>query len=99
MSNLQTPTANDTLPTLSTAELTQVAGGDGQNPPAKVDGRDVVETGAAATKAALRPWSLLGNVPDAVDRLRRTDRVGGNLGDRALDAFTGVFGIDPLKKR
>jgi hypothetical protein len=41
----------------------------------------------------------LGNAPDAFNRVTRTDRVGNNLGDRLLDGFTGLFGIDPLKKR
>ena len=42
---------------------------------------------------------MLGNIPDAVNRVTRTDRVGNNLGDRVLDGFTGLFGIDPLKPR
>jgi hypothetical protein len=80
-------------------DLRSVRGGDGQNPPQRVDGRDVAEVTGAAVKATLNPLSLLGNVPDAVNRVTRTDRVGGNLGDRLVDGFTGLFGIDPLKKR
>jgi hypothetical protein len=80
-------------------DLHMVCGGDGQNPPQKVDGRDVAEVAGAAVKATLSPLSLLGNVPDAVNRVTRTDRVGNNVGDRLLDGFTGLFGIDPLKKR
>ncbi|HEY6173002.1 MAG TPA: hypothetical protein VIX73_01110 [Kofleriaceae bacterium] len=80
-------------------DLRTVRGGDGQNPPQKVDGRDVAEVTGAAVRSTLNPLSLLGNIPDAVNRVGRTDRVGNNLGDRLLDGFTGLFGIDPLKKR
>jgi len=98
MSNLQINASQDLAP-IASHELAQVAGGDGQPPPARVDGRDVVEAGAAATRATLRPWSLLGNVPEAIHRVSRTDRVGNSWSDRALDGFTGLFGIDPLKPR
>jgi hypothetical protein len=70
-----------------------------QNPPQRVDGRDVAQVTGAAVKATLNPLSLLGNIPDAVNRVSRTDRVGQNLGDRLIDGFTGLFGIDPLKPR
>jgi hypothetical protein len=80
-------------------DLRSVRGGDGQNPPARVDGRDVAEVTGAAVRSTLNPLSMLGNVPDAIGRVTRTDRVGNNLGDRLLDGFTGLFGIDPLKKR
>ena len=50
--------------------------------------------GAVATVNARRD-----NVPDAVNRVTRTDRVGNNVGDRLLDGFTGLFGIDPLRPR
>jgi hypothetical protein len=78
-------------------DLRMVCGGDGQNPPQRVDGRDVAEVTGAAVRSTLNPLSLLGNVPDAVNRVTRTDRVGNNIGDRLLDGFTGLFGIDPLK--
>jgi hypothetical protein len=88
---------------IASQDLHMVCGGDGQppaqNPPQKVDGRDVIDVTKAATKSTLNPLSMLGNVPDAVNRVTRTDRVGNNLGDRLLDGFTGLFGIDPLKKR
>jgi len=84
---------------IASSDLHIVCGGDGQNPPQKVDGRDVIDVTKAAVKSTLNPLSMLGNVPDAVDRVTRKDRVGSNLGDRMLDGFTGLFGIDPLKKR
>ena len=84
---------------IASQDLHIVCGGDGQNPPQKVDGRDVAEVTGAAIKSTLNPLSMLGNVPDAVNRVTRTDRVGNNLGDRLVDGFTGLFGIDPLKKR
>lgn len=84
---------------IATHDLTTVCGGDGQNAPQKVDGRDVAEVTGAAVRSTLNPLSLLGNIPDAVNRVQRTDRVGNGVGDRLLDGFTGLFGIDPLKKR
>ena len=84
---------------IASQDLHIVCGGDGQNPPQKVDGRDVIDVTKAAVKSTLNPLSMLGNVPDAIDRVTRKDRVGNNLGDRMLDGFTGLFGIDPLKKR
>jgi hypothetical protein len=89
---------------IASQDLHMVCGGDGQppqgqNPPQKVDGRDVADVTKAAVKSTLNPLSMLGNIPDAVNRVTRTDRVGNNLGDRLLDGFTGLFGIDPLKKR
>jgi hypothetical protein len=80
-------------------ELDMVCGGEGQNPPAKVDRQDVVDVSKAAITTTLNPLSMLGNIPDAVNRVTRTDRVGTGFGDRVLDGFTGLFGIDPLKKR
>ena len=80
-------------------DLHVVCGGDGQNPPQKVDGRDVAEVSGAAIRSTLNPLSVLGNVPDAINRVSRTDRVGNGIGDRLVDGFTGLFGIDPLKKR
>jgi len=82
---------------LASQDLSMVCGG--QNPPQKIDGRDVIDVTKAAVKATLNPLSMLGNVPDAVDRVTRKDRVGNGLGDRLVDGFTGLFGIDPLKKR
>jgi hypothetical protein len=86
---------------IASHDLHTVHGGQNppQNPPQKVDGRDVAQVTGAAVKATLNPLSLLGNVPDAVNRVTRTDRVGQNIGDRLLDGFTGLFGIDPLKPR
>ena len=57
------------------------------------------EVTGAAVRSTLNPLSVLGNVPDAIHRVTRTDRVGNNIGDRLFDGFTGLFGIDPLKKR
>lgn len=91
------------LETVSRDQLMAVHGGQnppmGQNPPAKVDGKDVADVARAATKATLAPVTLLPNIPDAIHRVTRTDRVGPNLSDRLLDGFTGLFGIDPLAKR
>jgi hypothetical protein len=84
---------------IASQDLNMVCGGDGQPPPQKVDGRDVIDVTKAATRSVLNPLSMLGNVPDAIDRVTRKDRVGNNLGDRVLDGFTGLFGIDPLKPR
>lgn len=78
-------------------DLSTVCGG--QNPPQKVDRQDVVDVTKAAVKSTLAPITILPNIPDAIDRVTRTDRVGNNWGDRLLDGFTGLFGIDPLKKR
>lgn len=85
--------------TIASQDLTMVCGGDGQNPPRRVDGRDVIDVTKAAVKSTLNPLSMLGNVPEAIDRVTRTDRVGNGLGDRVVDGFTGLFGLDPLKKR
>lgn len=90
------------LETVSLDQLMAVHGGQNppaQNPPAKVDGKDVADVSRAAIKATLAPVTLLPNVPDAIHRVTRTDRVGPNLSDRLLDGFTGLFGIDPLAKR
>jgi hypothetical protein len=84
---------------IASQDLNIVCGGDGQPPPARVDGRDVIDVTKAATRSVLNPFSMLGNVPDAIDRVTRKDRVGNHLGDRMLDGFTGLFGIDPLKPR
>jgi hypothetical protein len=88
--------------TISYQNLQIVCGGQNppaQNPPQRIDGRDVAEVTGAAVRGTLNPRSLLGNIPDAINRVTRTDRVGNNLGDRLLDGFTGLFGIDPLKPR
>lgn len=70
-----------------------------QNPPQRVDGRDVREVAQAAITSTLAPATMLPNIPDAIGRVFRTDRVGTNIGDRLLDGFTGLFGIDPLRPR
>lgn len=88
--------------TITGQDLHVVCGGQNgpqQTPPPRIDGRDVADAAGAAVKATLNPLSLLGNVPDAVSRVTRTDRVGTGLGDRLVDGFTGLFGIDPLKPR
>jgi len=84
---------------ITSEQLSKVSGGDGQNPPQRVDRQDVVDVSKAAIKSTLFPVSMLPNIPDAINRVTRTDRVGNNLGDRLLDGFTGLFGIDPLKRR
>ena len=84
---------------IASVDLNLVCGGDGQNPPRKVDGRDVIDVTKAAVKSTLNPLSVLGNVPEAIDRVTRTDRVGNGLGDRVVDGFTGLFGLDPLEQR
>jgi hypothetical protein len=91
-----------TFEAIACEDLHVVCGGQNppqQTPPPRIDGRDVLDATGAAVKATLNPLSLLGNVPDAVNRVTRTDRVGNNVGDRLLDGFTGLFGIDPLKPR
>ena len=91
-----------TFEAIACDDLLVVCGGQNpaqQTPPPRIDGRDVLDATGAAVKATLNPRSLLGNIPDAVNRVTRTDRVGNNLGDRLLDGFTGLFGIDPLKPR
>jgi hypothetical protein len=80
-------------------DLSVVCGGDGNNPPQKVDGQDVADVAKAAIKSTVAPITMLPNIPDAIRRVTRTDRVGPNVGDRLLDGFTGLLGIDPLKKR
>ena len=84
---------------IASSDLRIVCGGDGQNPPQRVDGRDVIDVTKAAVKSTLNPLSMLGNVPEAIDRVTRKDRVGNQLSDRMLDGFTGLFGLDPLKPR
>jgi len=64
---------------IASQDLNIVCGGDGQPPPAKVDGRDVIDVTKAATRSVLNPLSMPGQY---VPRLpistasTRKDRVG-----------------------
>jgi hypothetical protein len=86
-----------TIETLSLAQLHTVTGG--ADNPNGIKTKDVVEAGGRAAEAVLTGGtSLLGNLGTAYDRATRSDRVGNGFWDRAADSFTGLFGIDPLKK-
>jgi hypothetical protein len=59
---------------------------------------DVLEAGGRATQAVLTGGrSLIGNVGQAY-RQFNDPRVGNGFWDRAAYGFTGLFGIDPLKR-
>jgi len=57
-----------------------VCGGEGNNPPQKVDGQDVVDVTRAAIKSTVAQITMLPNIPDAIRRVTRTDRVGPTSG-------------------
>jgi hypothetical protein len=90
--------------TISLTNLSFVAGGQGPAPaqppqnPNGITTRDVVEVGGRATEAVLsRGASVVGNLGQAY-RQFNDQRVGNGFWDRAAYGFTGLFGIDPLKK-
>lgn len=69
-----------------------------QQPKQGVDTGDVLEAGGRATQAVLSGGtSLLGNLGQAY-RQFNDPRVGNGFMDRMAYGFTGLFGIDPLKK-
>ncbi len=89
---------NATLQTIpSDLLVTATGGGDEATPSPNITTKDVVEVGAKATKAVLSPASTLGNLGQAY-RQFNDPRVGTGFGDRLAYGFTGLFGIDPLKK-
>ena len=86
--------------TITVAHLEHVTGGaDPQQPtpPPRITTGDVVETAGRATEAVLAPPTLIGNLGQAY-RQFNDSRVGTGFWDRAAYGFTGLFGIDPLKK-
>jgi hypothetical protein len=69
-----------------------------QRPQQGVSTGDVLEAGGRATQAVLSGGtSLLGNLGQAY-RQFNDPRVGNGFMDRAAYGFTGLFGIDPLKR-
>ncbi len=87
--------------TISTSKLTLVSGGQAPapaQPPGKITGSDVAEVAGRATEAVVsRGGSVAGNLGQAY-RQFNDPRVGTGFWDRAAYGFTGLFGIDPLKK-
>ena len=89
--------------TISIEKLTIVAGGQAPaqppaQPPGGITGRDVAEVTGRATEAVLsRGTSVAGNLGQAV-RQFNDPRVGTGFWDRAAYGFTGLFGIDPLRR-
>ncbi len=84
----------DTFPSLSFDQLVTATGGQ-QN---GITTGDVLEVGGKATAAVLSGGaSLIPNVGQAY-RQFNDPRVGNGFWDRAAYGFTGLFGIDPLKK-
>ena len=89
--------------TISLTNLDRVAGGQAPaqqpaQPPRNITGGDVAEVAGRATEAVLsRGGSVVGNLGQAY-RQFNDPRVGNGFWDRAAYGFTGLFGIDPLKK-
>ena len=88
--------------TISLTNLDRVAGGQGpaqqQTPPPGITGRDVAEVAGRATQTVLsRGSNIPGNLGQAY-RQFNDPRVGNGFWDRAAYGFTGLFGIDPLKR-
>ncbi|CAN5874672.1 hypothetical protein BH11MYX3_BH11MYX3_07460 [soil metagenome] len=78
--------------------VTATGGADQPTPPPKITTSDVIEVGSKATQAVIsRGGSLIGNAGQAY-RQFNDPRVGPNFTDRLAYGFTGLFGIDPLKK-
>ena len=92
----------DTFQTISSDLLVTATGGQQQapqqRPPQGITTGDVLEVGGKATQAVLsRGGSLIPNIGQAY-RQFNDPRVGNGFWDRAAYGFTGLFGIDPLKK-
>ncbi|HUJ57636.1 MAG TPA: hypothetical protein VLX92_04075 [Kofleriaceae bacterium] len=85
--------------TITIARLSHVTGGadNQQTPPPRITTGDVVNTAGHAAEAVLAPPTLLGHLGQAY-RQFNDPRVGNGFWDRAAYGFTGLFGIDPLKK-
>ena len=84
----------ETFQSISTDELITATGGQQQG----LSTGDVLEAGGRATQAVLTGGrSLIGNVGQAY-RQFNDPRVGTNFWDRAAYGFTGLFGIDPLRR-
>jgi hypothetical protein len=84
----------ETFQTISLDQLVTATGGQQQG----ISTADVLEAGGKATTAVLsRGASLLPNLGQAY-RQFNDPRVGNTFIDRAAYGFTGLFGIDPLKK-
>ncbi len=89
---------NATLQTIPSDLLVTATGGaDNSTPAPTITTGDVVEVAGKATKAVLSPTSTLGNLGQAY-RQFNDPRVGTGFTDRLAYGFTGLFGIDPLKK-
>lgn len=84
----------DTFSTISLDQLVTATGGQQQG----LSTGDVLEAGGKATAAVLSGGrSLLPNLGQAY-RQFNDPRVGNGFWDRAAYGFTGLFGIDPLRK-
>ena len=86
--------------TITIEKLSIVAGGQApaQTPPPGITGRDVAEVAGRATQTVLQRGSNLpGNAMQAI-RQFNDPRVGNGFWDKAAYGFTGLFGIDPLKR-
>ncbi|MBA2542306.1 MAG: hypothetical protein H0V17_21875 [Deltaproteobacteria bacterium] len=93
---------SNSFQTISIEHLSVVSGGDGQPPaqqnPNDLSTRDVLEVGGRATQTVLsRGRNLPGNAVQAY-RQFNDPRVGNGFWDKAAYGFTGLFGIDPLKR-
>jgi hypothetical protein len=89
--------SNTSFSSISSSDLSHTHGG--QNPPTQVTGRDVAEVGAKATLGVLNPRGLVKNVGQAYNQFNDPRIKDAGIGIRALNGFTGLFGIDPLKGR
>jgi hypothetical protein len=87
--------------TISLTNLDRVAGGQApaqQTPPSNITTRDALEVAGRATETVLsRGTNIPGNLGQAY-RQFNDPRVGNGFWDKAAYGFTGLFGIDPLKK-
>lgn len=89
--------SSTSLTSISSSDLSRTHGG--QNPPTNVTGRDAAEVAGKATLGVLNPRGLVRNVGQAYNQFNDPRIKDAGLGIRALNGFTGLFGIDPLRGR
>ena len=91
---------SNSFQTISIENLNVVSGAQGQPPanPNSLSTRDVAEVAGRATQTVLsRGSNIPGNLGQAY-RQFNDPRVGNGFWDKAAYGFTGLFGIDPLKR-
>jgi hypothetical protein len=84
---------------ISSVDLSLVAGGQNGQNPNRVTLGDAAEVTGRAIYHTVNPRSLIGNGSQAVRQFNDPRIRDAGTGIRFLNGFCGLFGIDPLRGR